>query len=61
MKKLKLDLDVLAVESFSAAERGNAQAGTVRGYATLRLCPVYTDPSNGTGTIDTGPFLCSSI
>ena len=60
MKKLKLDLDALAVESFSASERIDTQAGTVRGYMSARICPQYPDPSNDTGTIQTGPFLCSS-
>ena len=62
MKKLRLDVEGLLVESFVATPRREAEMrGTVQGHdASARICPQYPDPSNDTGTIETGPFLCSS-
>jgi hypothetical protein len=46
MKKLKLNLDSLRVDSFQTADATNAR-GTVEGFATLLRnscgCPIYTD------------------
>lgn len=43
MKKLKLDLDSLRVDTFTASSRSSG-TGTVRGYdSTMGLC-TYQDP-----------------
>jgi hypothetical protein len=62
MKKLTLDLEALDVESFSAnRDEFLPLKGTVRGHASERLCPAYTDPGNGTGTVPSGAVLCSTL
>jgi hypothetical protein len=38
MKKIKLDVDTLAIESFPTVEDVDGERGTVHGRATLRLC-----------------------
>ena len=38
MKKIVLDLDTLAVESFAPEAKKAEARGTVHGHATLRLC-----------------------
>lgn len=38
MRKMKLDIDQLAVESFSIKEGGTDGRGTVHGNAVTRLC-----------------------
>ena len=48
MKKLRMDVDALHVESFTTAE-GAARAGTVRGAEATELCsqgPVTCHPTN---------------
>jgi len=43
MRKMKLDMDRLAVESFSVVDGGADARGTVQGNAaTLRLCSAFT-------------------
>ncbi|HEY0015690.1 MAG TPA: hypothetical protein VGC13_05205 [Longimicrobium sp.] len=65
MKKLRLNLDTLRVESFST-DRADHPGGTVRGYDYTSDCPsemagctanVYCDGSSGCGawTTTTGP------
>jgi hypothetical protein len=69
MKKLKLEIDALVVESFEAS-RTEAKAGTVQGLAwtpacdSIRICgpndPSY-DPCTETGVPcwDTGDAVCT--
>ena len=58
MKKLKLDLEALAVESFEATPRPRGASGTVYGHAS-NICPQHQYPPDDE-TIATGPLLCSS-
>lgn len=61
MKKLRLAIDDLSVESFSTAEKEQA-AGTVRGFdsttAGQRLCGC-TDEGGPCDTQDCGSYGCS--
>ncbi|HEU4558637.1 MAG TPA: hypothetical protein VFS20_12340 [Longimicrobium sp.] len=62
MRKLKLDLEALDVESFAADHDAvEPLKGTVRGHASERFCPHYPDTGGGTGTIESGPVLCSNL
>jgi hypothetical protein len=58
MKKLRLELESVTVESFATTERGRSRAGTVRGHDWTEWChehtrlpcggtEVPTDPCNG--------------
>jgi hypothetical protein len=40
MRKIRLDIDELAVESFNTAEE-QADAGTVNGHAATETCQTY--------------------
>ncbi|HEU0012723.1 MAG TPA: hypothetical protein VFQ45_03530 [Longimicrobium sp.] len=44
MRKLKLDLDDLRVDSFSTAAEGEGAEGTVYGYVTFPGCEVQQGP-----------------
>ncbi|HET6230151.1 MAG TPA: hypothetical protein VFE05_08780 [Longimicrobiaceae bacterium] len=55
MRSLKLDIEMLGVESFIPDPSGSG------GPAAHVTGPVYTIPTDDTGTIDTGPFKCSSL
>lgn len=59
MKKLRLNLDALAVESFDPSGDEVAQPGTVRGHAlNSDMCPEGT---GGTGSTDvTGCGSCAA-
>ncbi|HEU0051688.1 MAG TPA: hypothetical protein VFQ39_00880 [Longimicrobium sp.] len=65
MKKLTLDLDALAVDTFATGEKDDAR-GTMRGQAdTLWACPLPS-PSDGgktciTCNAPTDPCLCDPI
>jgi hypothetical protein len=64
MKKLRMDVDALRVESFATAARG-ARTGTVRGAEATELCsqgpvtchPTY-DPCDTCDTSCAGGPLC---
>ena len=60
MRKMKLQLDALQVETFVAAPRDGGRGGTVRAHAysdEAGACIDYQDPGNGGGgPIYTGPF-----
>jgi hypothetical protein len=56
MRKMKLDMDGLAVESFEMTAGGADERGTVRGNAaTLRLCSVASSCAGG----DTCQLSCT--
>ena len=42
MRKMKLDIDQLAVESFSIKDGGTDERGTVHGNAVTRFCSAFT-------------------
>ena len=44
MKKLTLDLDRLAVETFDTARQGTVQALGSSGWSCDSICPTVTDP-----------------
>ncbi|HEX6751007.1 MAG TPA: hypothetical protein VF092_27205 [Longimicrobium sp.] len=48
MRKIRLDLDDLAVESFRTADGGEKKAGTVRGYDVTQFagCPPPSEYSD---------------
>lgn len=46
MRKISLNIDDLAVESFATDKGGGAAAGTVRGHLATEACP--PNPSFGT-------------
>ena len=50
MRKIKLELEALEVESFPTASGGDAERGTVRGQASGLGCP--TDPDCTGGGVD---------
>jgi hypothetical protein len=54
MRKVRLDMDALKVESFATAERGADKRGTVRGHSSPdftcwqtcdRICPSISGPA----------------
>jgi len=51
MKKLRLDLDHLSVESFEAGD-GQRLAGTVRGHVSIACEPSYPDSCDGGDSCD---------
>jgi hypothetical protein len=55
MRKLKLDMDGLAVESFEMTAGSADERGTVRGNASLRLCSMVTVCAGG----DTCQLSCT--
>jgi hypothetical protein len=59
MRKLRLDLDELEVESFHVASPAQRERGTVRGAGVQYKDPVPTYDEQC--TIESGPLLCSSI
>jgi|GEM_PF-1252132 len=44
MRKIRLGLDNLAVESFHTAEEAGNTAGTVHGHAITAVCPATSYP-----------------
>ena len=63
MKKLKLDMDDLRVESFHTAGAPTLKRGTVRGHATLRHCTEFVDCTIdfGCGTVGCGTGDCTNV
>ena len=55
MRKMKLDLDVLAVESFEMTADGTVKTGTVHGNAATPLCSKFTVCAGG----DTCQLSCT--
>jgi hypothetical protein len=47
MKKLSLNLEALAVESFDTAENGEKKIGTVRAYVCSDMCSGSCQPTCG--------------
>jgi hypothetical protein len=61
MKKLKLDIHALRVESFEAAESPEPQIGTVRGNAATAGCdePISQGPTcDGESCVETACATC---
>jgi hypothetical protein len=58
MRKLKLEIDSLAVESFAVAAGGAAARGTVRGAADVNLTLFYPQQCNSGGVCFTYPTGC---
>jgi hypothetical protein len=54
-KKLSLDVDALAVESFDAQTESGAARGTVQGNAFTALCTQYDRTCHGYGTCNIYP------
>jgi hypothetical protein len=48
MRKIRLDIDNLAVESFETANREEKEAGTVRGHALTLVVDTCPNFSRGT-------------
>ncbi|HEU0052026.1 MAG TPA: hypothetical protein VFQ39_02570 [Longimicrobium sp.] len=61
MKKLRLDMEDLRVESFQTAGGAGLSRGTVRGHATLRHCTEFVDCTIdfGCGTVGCGTGAAS--
>jgi hypothetical protein len=56
MRKLKLDLDLLRVDTFAPAEDEPRERGTVRGHWSMRgTCDVATCQPGGTCANNCGP------
>ena len=47
MKKMRLDLEQLAVESFATEREGGAERGTVRGHSDVPQGDTYDDDKDG--------------
>ena len=58
MRKLKLEIDTLAVESFAVARDADAARGTVRGAADVNLTLFYPQQCNSGGICFTYPTGC---
>lgn len=64
MRKLKLSLDALRVESFEVAVQQQGLRGTVRGAADTTLCPNDLEPpppSDGTGIPCGSIMVCNTV